>query len=225
MPVLENRLRIVAWNLNHRIREKVIPEGVATAILSLSPDVVVLTEYVEGPDHASFCTILKAYGLATQLHSEFKPRHNHVLIASKSMAALGTFVPPDTLPHAVSNCCHVRLADPSLDLVGLRVPVESPKQNRCYWDWFEPAIQPLLASPRCDNRGSKRRSPVLEKARYRPSEAAGEGSLAASGSRRAVELHFASRTNVSARPRAGHSQRDSVTRQDLFPRNFPFFSD
>jgi hypothetical protein len=56
-------------------------------------------------------------------------------------------VPPNRLPHAVSNWLHVRLTDPSLDLVGLRVPIESSSENRAYWNWFEPAIQRLLASP------------------------------------------------------------------------------
>jgi endonuclease/exonuclease/phosphatase family metal-dependent hydrolase len=147
MPVVEEPFRILAWNVNHRICRRSMPPAYAEAILSFEPDVVVLTEYVEGDDHASFCAALRAGGLAYQCHTAFERRHNHVLIASWTPFTIGTLLPPNRLPHAVSNWLHVRLTDPSLDLVGLRVPVESRSENRAYWNWFESAIQRLLASP------------------------------------------------------------------------------
>jgi exonuclease III len=142
-------LRIFTWNVNHRTCRKAISAAFPAGILSLSPDVVVLTEYVKGPDHATFCTALEAGGLAARFHTPIQPgRHNQVLIASRSMATVGTFVPPDTLSHAVSNCLHVSLAGPSLHLLGLRVPMYKSAKERCsYWDWFETAIQPLFAYP------------------------------------------------------------------------------
>ena len=147
MPVVDEPFRILAWNVNHRTQQKPMPDAYAEGILSLKPDVVVLTEYVEGPDHASFCTALRTGGLDYQCHTKFEHRHNHVLIASSTPFTIGTLVPPNRLPHAVSNWLHVRLTDPSLELVGLRVPIERPAENRSYWDWLEPAIQRLLASP------------------------------------------------------------------------------
>jgi exonuclease III len=141
-------LRILAWNVNHRARPKRIAKGIVSGILSFSPDVVVLTEYVEGPDHSALCSDLEAGGLAALFLTPIQGTHNQVLVASRSMSTLGTFVPPDSLPHAVSNCLHVRLTYPSLDLLGLRVPMyKSLTEKRSYWDWFETAIQPLFAYP------------------------------------------------------------------------------
>ena len=45
-------VRLLAWNVNHRMRPRHIPTWVAEIIGEQRPDIVVLTEYVEGPDHA-----------------------------------------------------------------------------------------------------------------------------------------------------------------------------
>jgi len=142
-------LRIVAWNLNHRTYKKAIPQGLPEGIISLQPDVVVLTEYVEGPGHVAFCDALYSGGLVTPLRTPIKGgRHNQVLIVSSSTASRGTFAPPDTLGHASSNCLRVRLDDPSIDVVGLRVPdYKSTKETLAYWDWFETAVGPLSTYP------------------------------------------------------------------------------
>jgi hypothetical protein len=60
-------LRIIAWNINHRARRKRIPAALPAGILSLDPYVVVLTEYVEGPDHERFCEDLKACDFDIQI--------------------------------------------------------------------------------------------------------------------------------------------------------------
>jgi hypothetical protein len=128
-------LRILAWNVNHRARPKHIAKGIAFGILSFSPDVVVLTEYVEGPDHPEFCSDLEAGGLGALFRTRIQGVHNQVLIASRSMATVGPFAPPDSLTPAASNCLHVRFASPSLDLLGLRVPMyKTGAEKRSYWD-------------------------------------------------------------------------------------------
>lgn len=140
-------MRILAWNINHRTRKKAVPAAIPAGILSLNPDAVVLTEYVEGPDHNSFCATLGASGLSTLFKTPALGRHNQVLFASRSRANLGTFAPPSTLGHAASNCIHVQLATPVLDLIGLRVPMyKRVTEIRSCWDWFGAAIEPLLAS-------------------------------------------------------------------------------
>jgi exonuclease III len=139
-------LRIVAWNVNHRTRRRAVPPALPAAIRSLNPDIIVLTEYVVGPDHATFCNALEANGLLSQCHSAVQAGHNQVFIASRSTANVATLVPPDTLSHAVSNWLHPRLEDPLLDLVGLRVPMyKNAAERRSYWNWFETAIQRLVA--------------------------------------------------------------------------------
>ena len=55
-------MRIVAWNINHRIREKAVPIQMTEAIVSLEPDVIVLTEYVHGPSCAAFLDELRRHG-------------------------------------------------------------------------------------------------------------------------------------------------------------------
>lgn len=113
----------------------------------LKPDVVVLTEYVEGPTHSSFCTALEAGGLTTRFTTPVRAGHNQVLVASRSIGTLVTFIPPYALPHAASNCLYVRFADPPLDLLGVRIPwYKRAIDSRSHWDWFETAIQPLIDS-------------------------------------------------------------------------------
>ena len=58
--------RIIAWNINHRIREKAIPDQMIEAIVSLGPDVIVLTEYVHGTTRTGFsCENSRNSDLAT----------------------------------------------------------------------------------------------------------------------------------------------------------------
>jgi hypothetical protein len=117
-------LRIVAWNVNHRARRKAIPAALPDGILSLAPDVIVLTEYVEGTGHDRFCATLEGGGLVSQFHTPILGGlHNQVLIASRAPATRGTFAPPDALPHAGYNFLHVRLDGLALDLMGLRGPM------------------------------------------------------------------------------------------------------
>ena len=56
-------MRILAWNINHRTRKMAVAAAIPAGILSLNPDAVVMTDYVEGPDHIAFCAALAAGGL------------------------------------------------------------------------------------------------------------------------------------------------------------------
>jgi endonuclease/exonuclease/phosphatase family metal-dependent hydrolase len=159
-------VRIVAWNLNHRTGKKAIPSAVSQAILSLVPDVVVLTEYVEGPCHADFCDALKGGGLPSQFYTA-SGRHNQVLFAAREAASLGPLSAPRNLSHAAPNLLHVRLAEPALEIAAVRVPwYKVAKDRHAYWDWFETALPPLLLSSaviigdlNCDPQGSRGRGP------------------------------------------------------------------
>jgi hypothetical protein len=124
----------------------VISNAIPQAILSLVPDVVVLTEYVEGPCHADFCDALKAGGLPSQFYTA-SGRHNQVLIAAREAASLGLLSAPRNLSHAAPNWLHVRIAEPALEIVGVRVPwYEAAEDVRAYWEWFETALPPWLYS-------------------------------------------------------------------------------
>lgn len=131
-------MRIVSWNINHRARERRIPDQLVRAIEALVPDVVVLTEYVPGSSRASFLDALRALGLRNILTSAFAPRENHVLIAARSALEPGDIRAPP-IAHAVpSNALHVRLPEAGFELLGLRLPDYSkqPKTRRACWDWI-----------------------------------------------------------------------------------------
>src|SRR5258708_38918011 len=76
-------MKVLAWNLNHRAARRRIPSWIAAAIDEQAPDVLVLTEYVEGPDHDFFLATLNSNGLSTFSCSTQPGRENQVLIASR----------------------------------------------------------------------------------------------------------------------------------------------
>ena len=130
-------MRILTWNINHRAVTKAIPAALPKGILSLNPDVVVLTEYVEGSDHSKLCDSLEAGGLPVQFRSQKVEGQNQVFVASRFVATVGLLAPPNDLYPAASNWLHVRIAGPSLEIVGMRVPCyDLANQRRSYWDWF-----------------------------------------------------------------------------------------
>jgi hypothetical protein len=47
-------MKLLAWNLNHRAARHRIADWIGSAIVGHSADVVVLTEYIEGPDRERF---------------------------------------------------------------------------------------------------------------------------------------------------------------------------
>jgi endonuclease/exonuclease/phosphatase family metal-dependent hydrolase len=141
-------LRIFAWNLNHRTHPKPIPAALVDGVLSLRPDVAIFTEYVSGPDQDSFCDKLRAAGLTLQFATPARKGYNQVLAAARAAGSPGILVPPENLPHGASNCLHLSLKVPRLELVGVRVPMyKTAKERRPYWDWFEAALRPLLRGP------------------------------------------------------------------------------
>jgi Endonuclease/Exonuclease/phosphatase family len=131
-------VRIIAWNINHRIREKAIPGKTIEAIVSLGPDVIVLTEYVHGPTRVDFLATLAQLGFGHWLVSDARPRENHVLIAARSTLEPGPIFAPEIAPSVPSNALHVRLPREGLEILGIRVPDYSKalKTKRACWDWI-----------------------------------------------------------------------------------------
>lgn len=131
-------MRILTWNLNHRIREKPIPPDLSKAIASLSPDVIVLTEYVPGSSRKGFKEDLSAIGLGYMCESDYTPKQNHVLVASRYPVQKGNILAPAIDEAFPSNVLHVSIPDKGFDLLGIRVPDYSkyPKIRRACWDWI-----------------------------------------------------------------------------------------
>jgi endonuclease/exonuclease/phosphatase family metal-dependent hydrolase len=131
-------MRIVAWNINHRAREKTIPVDLAAAIASLGPDVIVLTEYVDGPTRAPFHASLAQHGFCHLLMSGRRRGENQVLIAARTAFEPGPIFAPEIAPSVPSNALHVRLPQEGLEILGIRVPDYSKalKTKRACWDWI-----------------------------------------------------------------------------------------
>jgi hypothetical protein len=126
-------MRIIGWNLNHRIRAKPIPRGVVEAIRRQAPDVLVLTEYVDDKSRAEFKQALKDIGLACISVSEKRERHNQVLVASRAEHIVSA-VPAPSESHGRTNFLAVSFRDPEFTLVGMRAPAyDSAADVRKYW--------------------------------------------------------------------------------------------
>src|SRR5262249_24743814 len=132
-------MKLLAWNLNHRAARRRIPLWIATAINKQAPDVLVLTEYVEGPDHDFFIASLNASGLCTFSCSEQPGCENQLLIASRYAQRRYELVTPDIHPSVPSNVLEVLLASPDVTVLGFRMPAFDGKDRalkRPTWNWL-----------------------------------------------------------------------------------------
>ena len=136
-------MRIVTWNLNHRTCTKEIRLDVAEAVLSLDPDIVVFTEFVEGDSSKRFFSdrsrlreLFRAYGIKYTNISTYTPNHNQVMIASRYNIQVGNILAPNIHPAMPSNINHVMVPDFGLELIGLRIPAfKASSEKRTCWEW------------------------------------------------------------------------------------------
>ena len=116
-------MRIAAWNVAHQILPRPFPAEVMQAFLTLGPDVVVLTEYVPGPDHERVVVDLTAAGFAGIHISDRVERQNQVLVATRMVSDRGAWIAPDIRPQVPPNFLHVVVPELDLQIVGLRIPM------------------------------------------------------------------------------------------------------
>ncbi|WP_165857219.1 endonuclease/exonuclease/phosphatase family protein [Marinobacter sp. JSM 1782161] len=127
-------MRIIAWNLNHRTREKRIPAEVGHFLESYSPDVVTLNEYVDGPSRESFYRELRDLGYSHIELSEPTAGNNQILACSKKPMVRGSLPSPKYDSAAFSNFLHVSLPESELDIVGIRAPAYNSRiKKEAYW--------------------------------------------------------------------------------------------
>ena len=126
-------MRIAAWNLNHRVLPKNIPMGIVDVIRGIAPDVLVLTEYVDGQFRAAFKTCLQDMGFFLSVSKECKG-HNQVLMATRAKQSSGSVSAPDYDSHANSNFLCIHLPESALEIVGVRAPAyEKTSEVDLYW--------------------------------------------------------------------------------------------
>lgn len=132
-------MRVLSWNVNHRAARRQIPEWVPQAIAAHAPAVVVLTEYVQGPDHSRFITDLCRIGLKYSSVSQRVERQNQVLIATREPHDTGDLVPHSIHEAVPPNSLHVVLEQSDVNVLGFRVPAfekERRKLKRQTWEWL-----------------------------------------------------------------------------------------
>jgi exonuclease III len=136
---MPNSLHLAAWNVNHRTGRKSIPADTLHAIATLDIDVLVLTEFVDGPHHASFKASLKDIGFSSLAVSVKSPHQNQVLIAARTPLADDGLLPlPGHTEAATTNWLHRRLPEFKLEIVGFRAPVYLLADDRTgYWNQVE----------------------------------------------------------------------------------------
>jgi exonuclease III len=139
-------MRLLAWNLNHRAARRRVPNWVSAAIQVHAPDIAILTEYVEGPDHAKFLNELRTQGLGEISMSGQIGRENQVLICSRKAHDRGALVAPLIHSSVPPNTLHIVFKDTGLHVVGFRMPAFSGpdrRLKRATWDWLLQAAATL----------------------------------------------------------------------------------
>ncbi len=133
-------MKILTWNVAHQTHtaNKNLPL-MAEALASLSPDIIVLTEYVPGKLHKKFTADLTSRGFSWTI-SPASPtirRQNQVLIASCTPLAPGEIQAPLISPAFPSNVLHVRFPQSGFEVLGMRVPMplDLAIRNK-YWNWI-----------------------------------------------------------------------------------------
>jgi exonuclease III len=126
-------MRIATWNLNHRTLEKKITSEAIIGIRLLDANVLILTEFVDGPSRLPFMNSLKEMGYVSICISSRLPKHNQVLIASRTPQISGDLTPPDTTDHAETNFLHSVLPAHKIEVVGIRPPSYTGHELKDYW--------------------------------------------------------------------------------------------
>ena len=136
---MSRTIHLAAWNVNHRTGRKSIPPAVLHAIATLDLDVLVLTEFVDSPQHTTFKNGLKDIGFDSVAVSLKGSRQNQVLIAARGdMADDGLLPVPGYSEAASTNWLHRRLPALGIEVVGLRAPVYLTAGGRSgYWSQVE----------------------------------------------------------------------------------------
>ena len=140
---MTDTLHFATWNLNHRTGRKAIPPAVIHAIAALEIDVLVLTEYVDGPHLTGFKDSLKDIGYESVVVSLRGPRQNQVLLAARSPLTDEGLLPlPGHTESATTNWLHRRLPAWNLEVVGFRAPMYLDADDRyAYWHQVESIVR------------------------------------------------------------------------------------
>lgn len=132
--------RILALNLNHRTRPKPAPVPLINAIAELSPDIVVLNEFVGGGGLSDLENKLEHFGFSHMAVSDCVEYsagrwHNQIAIASREKIESVT-VPTDG-PDEMCRTNTLTARTFGILITGIRVPAYGRAGDWYqYWDWI-----------------------------------------------------------------------------------------
>jgi endonuclease/exonuclease/phosphatase family metal-dependent hydrolase len=134
-------MKILTWNVGHQAtpgkRDNL--SRMAEALATLSPDIIVLTEYAPGNVPNKLTSDLGFMGFKP-ITSECRSTkmQNHVLIASRMhLEQSDSGVPLDSYHAIPCNALQVTIPEFSLGILGLRMPVQmTAAQKKRWWDWI-----------------------------------------------------------------------------------------
>jgi hypothetical protein len=138
-------MRLVTWNLDHRLNGGHVPGNVITALTALEPDVVIVTERLAGPARRSFLEALAGIGLTHQLAPTPGTHRGDVLIVSRLKLVPGLLDAGATRDPPPTNMLHAYAPTGVLDVLRMRNPDSGSRSNtrRACWDWLVRAAQTL----------------------------------------------------------------------------------
>jgi len=131
-------VRVISWNLNHRCREKLIPDGISGLFVELDADLILLNEFVDGPSRRTFRDSMRGAGYGHQAVSFTPALHNQVFAASRFPFTVGDVAPPTLGDRqdgsAIANFLHIRFEHLPLEVVGMRAPAYDISADvKAYW--------------------------------------------------------------------------------------------
>jgi endonuclease/exonuclease/phosphatase family metal-dependent hydrolase len=142
-------LLIATWNLNHRVGCTPYRADAARAAAAIGADVLVLTEYFPKEADEQFSEDLRAAGYWMSVSDNRGVRANTVLLASRLRASKEALDLPDFDDQCRSNLHAIRLLDPGIVIVGVRVPwyVKEPTKVALAWEWLEQCAARYRSTP------------------------------------------------------------------------------
>jgi len=129
-------MRLVTWNLGHRLDGGHNADDVVTALAALEPDIVILTGRLPGPARRPFLESLAGLGLKHQLAPEPGRHDSHALVASRIELVPGSLEPGATGDPLPPNMLHAYAPTGVLDVLGMTRPMSGrrPARRRGGWE-------------------------------------------------------------------------------------------
>jgi hypothetical protein len=131
-------MRLLTWNLGHRLNGGHAPDEVITALATLEPDILILTGRVAEPARKSLLASISGLGLTHQLVPASTSHGDHVLVASRLELLPGLLGEPEIGDDLPRNMLHAYAPSGVLDVLSLGSPDpgDRPTARRACWQWL-----------------------------------------------------------------------------------------